>query len=396
MKDTTAQAKNKISFKITPARGILLVLGLLSICLIVYRLINGLGVTTNLNDQWPWGLWIFIDLAAIALAGCGFSIAVITHVFHIKKFKPLTRRALLLSFLLYIVALLILFIEIGRWDNFYTPIYSFAFTSPLYEVFMCIVLYFLMQAIELLDISIERFNPPARSKISKIMPVVVIIACLLPFGHQASLGAMYLGMPQKLSAIWSSAFLPWSFLINSFFAGLAVVVLEYHFFSKHYRQPKDNAMMTGLTRVIAVIMLGYFVLKIIDLAARGAFGLVFDGSLEGNMFLLEMVIGVIIPIIFGLSSLVKKTSGQIFMATFVVIGLLLSRFNVIFVGMIKTLGNSYVPSWIEIAVIPGLFALAIFIYLFAVENLPIFQAANREYDAFAGREKHAGYEVVSK
>lgn len=62
-------AKKNWTFKMTPVRKVLI--GLAAICLVVvgYRLAFGLGNATNLNDQWPWGLWIGFDvLTGVALA----------------------------------------------------------------------------------------------------------------------------------------------------------------------------------------------------------------------------------------------------------------------------------------------------------------------------------------
>ena len=38
----------------------------------LYRIIMGLGLTTNLDDQYPWGIWIALDVATgVALAAGG-------------------------------------------------------------------------------------------------------------------------------------------------------------------------------------------------------------------------------------------------------------------------------------------------------------------------------------
>ena len=49
---------------------LLIVLGAIAI---VYRLMHGLGASTNLNDRFPWGLWIGFDLlVGVGLAAGGF------------------------------------------------------------------------------------------------------------------------------------------------------------------------------------------------------------------------------------------------------------------------------------------------------------------------------------
>lgn len=86
-------ANNKWTFKMTPVRKVLI--GLAAICLLVvgYRLAFGLGSATNLNDQWPWGLWIGFDvLTGVALAGGGYSTALIVHILHRNQFNPGSQR----------------------------------------------------------------------------------------------------------------------------------------------------------------------------------------------------------------------------------------------------------------------------------------------------------------
>ena len=46
------------------------------------RFIFGLGVTTNMTDNTPWGFWIGFDvMGGVALAAGGFVIAAINHIF---------------------------------------------------------------------------------------------------------------------------------------------------------------------------------------------------------------------------------------------------------------------------------------------------------------------------
>lgn len=49
-------------FSITPFRLVLMAISAVALALILFRLITGLGLVTNLNDSWPWGLWISFDV----------------------------------------------------------------------------------------------------------------------------------------------------------------------------------------------------------------------------------------------------------------------------------------------------------------------------------------------
>ena len=57
----------------------LLALALLGVGLSIYRLVVGLGPTTNMNDHYPWGIWITVDLFFIPVAGAAFTISWLSY-----------------------------------------------------------------------------------------------------------------------------------------------------------------------------------------------------------------------------------------------------------------------------------------------------------------------------
>jgi Polysulphide reductase len=102
----------------------------------------------------------------------------------------------------------------------------------------------------------------------------------------------------------------------------------------------------------------------------------FDGSLEGNMYLLEMLIGVILPI--GLLSLktVRTNVNALFSINMLVItGVLLNRMNVCLFSMESYntwRGSAYSPSWMEFLVSLGIISLGVFLYKMSAKHLPLF------------------------
>ena len=91
-------------FKITFWRALfalILVAGLYSTYL---RFFKGLGASTNLSDQFPWGLWVGFDcLCGIMLAAGGFTLMATVHVFNLEKFKSIARPALVTAFFGYLL-----------------------------------------------------------------------------------------------------------------------------------------------------------------------------------------------------------------------------------------------------------------------------------------------------
>ena len=66
------------------------------------RFVFGIGSITNLTNQYPWGIWIGIDVAAgVALAAGGFTTSALAHIFHKDEFHDIVRPALLTAMLGY-------------------------------------------------------------------------------------------------------------------------------------------------------------------------------------------------------------------------------------------------------------------------------------------------------
>jgi Ni/Fe-hydrogenase subunit HybB-like protein len=84
----------------TPGVIVLIILAVNGIAFLFARLVFGIGAVTNLNNQYPWGIWIGIDVAAgVALAAGGFTTAALGHVIHRSHYHDIVRPALLTALL---------------------------------------------------------------------------------------------------------------------------------------------------------------------------------------------------------------------------------------------------------------------------------------------------------
>lgn len=369
------------SFRITPVRILLFILAGLAAAIAVWRLVVGLGPTTNLNDQWPWGLWIGFDvLVGVALAGGGYSTALIVHILHIEKFNEIGRSAMLTSLLGYLLVMAGLFLDIGQWFNFWRPFVSWGYHSVLFEVFWCVSLYTTIQVLEFGEIATERVAKPLHKFFVKIMPFLLIVGVLLPTMHQSSLGGLYLIEVGKLHPIWWSPFIPLFFLMSSFFVGPAMVAVETSLAGKAYNHQVDLKVLRGLAKIGGTLMVIYLVLKCIDFTNRDAWQYVFAGGLETNMFLLEIIGGVIIPLFILVSPWGKTRSGLVTYGALTALGVVLNRLNVVITGMVNYYGPGYFPAWTELAVSVGLVSGGILVYCFIVENFNIL-GHHEEHDA---------------
>ncbi|AEF95283.1 Polysulphide reductase NrfD [Desulfotomaculum nigrificans CO-1-SRB] len=362
----------KWSFRITPIRIFLMLLSLLCVGVIVFRLVTGLGMVTNLSDEWPWGLWIGFDvLCGVALAGGGYGTALIVHVLHKEYFSPIARSAMLTSLLGYLLVMAGLFLDIGQWFNFWRPFVSWGHTSVLFEVFWCVSCYTTVQILEFTEILTERVGTKYHALAVKALPVLMIIGIIFPTLHQSSLGGLYLLMVDKLYPLWWSPIIFFFFLLSSFFVGPAMICVETTLAGKAYDHWIPIPVLRKLIRISGYAMIVYLVLKVFDLVNRGVFNLMFKGNLEGNMFLIELVLGIIVPIIICFSGFSNSRAGLFTFGLLVSGGVVLNRMNVVITGMIRSTGVSYVPSLWEFAVSAGLVAMGILAYCFIVENFKI-------------------------
>ena len=360
------------SFRVTPIRLILLGLVAAAVGIIIVRLIFGLQAVTNLNDDWPWGLWIGFDvLCGVALAGGGYGTALIIYILHNDRLRLVARATLLSSLIGYILVVVSLFVEIGRWWNFWRPFVNPGFDSVLFEVFLCISLYTVVQTLELCEIITEKVFRIFHKFFVLIMPILLIVGVVLPTLHQSSLGALYLMMDGKLHPLWFSPYIFAFFFLSSFYAGPAMIALESvvaHFTYKHL---VPMSILKTLARIGGTVMLVYLVLRFADLYYHGKIGLLREGSFESAAFLVEIGIGLVLPLCIVFTSLVNSRFWLVIYGILTVSGVILNRLNVVITGMWQETGSPYFPAITEILVTVGLVAGGILAYMVLCENFNI-------------------------
>jgi len=115
----------------------------------VLRFIWGLGATTNLSDEFPWGLWIGFDvLCGVGLAAGGFTVSAIVHLLNIEKYRPIARSAVLTAFIGYILVVGGLMFDLGHPWRIWHPIVMWNPHSVMFEVAWCVTLYTVVLAAE--------------------------------------------------------------------------------------------------------------------------------------------------------------------------------------------------------------------------------------------------------
>ncbi|MDZ7666727.1 MAG: Ni/Fe-hydrogenase cytochrome b subunit [Desulfotignum sp.] len=381
----------------TPGVLVMLVFMFAGAVAIIARFTGGIGYVTNLTNARPWGIWVGIDVATgVALAAGGFTTAALAHIFGRHYYEPVTRPALLTAVLGYTFVVIGLLVDIGRSWAIWKPMFYWNFNSVLFEVAMCVMIYLTVLYIEFLPIVAEQFkgrvNLPgilsglnrlvdnflqaADRMLGKVMWVFIILGVVLSCMHQSSLGSLMLVAPTKLHPLWYTPILPLLFLISAIAVGYPMVVFETTLATASFKLESEMKILAPLTRITLFLLGFYMVLKIGDMAVRGTWIYLLDGTYQTNSFVVELLFGVMIPWVMLLFKPVRQSARGVFTAAALIVGgVVLNRVNVFIVGYRSPLTESgYFPAPSEILVTLGLIATLMFIYRVVVTYLPVLQA----------------------
>ena len=361
---------------------------------VVARFTGGIGYVSNLSNARPWGLWVGVDVATgVALAAGGFTTAALAHILGRHTYEPVTRPALLTAALGYTFVVLGLLVDIGRSWAIWKPIFNWNTNSVLFEVAMCVMIYLNVLYIEFFPIISEQFkgkvnlpgllsglNGPGELILSigdavldKIMWIFIILGVVLSCMHQSSLGSLMLVAPTKLHPLWYTPMLPLMFLLSAIAVGYPMVVFETTIATSSFKLDSEMKILSPLIRNTIFLLGLYMILKVVDMLVRGSWVYLLDGTSQTNSFLVELVIGVMLPWFMLLSSKVRNSRAGIFTAACLIVGgVIINRINVFIVGFKPPISEgSYFPAIGELLVTFGLIAALMFIYRLAVTFLPV-------------------------
>jgi len=362
----------------TPNTVILFLLTVIGLLLAIYTISVGHGAVLDTNDIYPWGLLLgFIVLGGIAMAGGGFVIACAVYLFNWKKYKPIARPAILTAFLGYLMAIIGLFIDIAHPFRLWHPAIMWQVHSVMWIVAIHVILYTTTLAIEFSPMLFERLGwVNATNTVNRIMIGAVVFGVMLSTLHQASLGAVFVLVPSKMSPLWYTEFLPYLFLTSAIAMGLCMVSTETILSGKAFNHKVDKEILTGLAKGTLVTLIIYLIFKLFFQIKNAGISAAFTGSIEANMYLLEMVLGIILPIILLLSKNNRTNKRSILGINILVIaGILVNRMNVCVFSMeqyTRYKGAAYFPSISEFFITLGIVSFGIFLFKLAAKHLPLF------------------------
>jgi Ni/Fe-hydrogenase subunit HybB-like protein len=386
---------------LSPGVWVLILIALNGLVFLIMRFVFGLGAVTNLSQQFPWGIWIGVDVAAgVALAAGGFTTAALGHVMHREHYHVVLRPALLTAMLGYTFVALGVCVDLGRYYYIWHPIFMWNGNSALFEVGMCVMIYMSVLYIEFLPIVTERFigrvnlpgplgilNRPVDALVrlldrglDKTMFLFIIAGIVLSTLHQSSLGTLMVIAGSKMHSLWQTPILPLLFLISAIAVGYPMVIVESILASRSFGLKPEMEVLSRLGRIVAPMLGIYLAFKLGDVFIRETFVYLNEVSLESVMWVVEVVLGVVVPLRMFMSPAVRSSVPLLFTASaLVVLGVLLNRINNFVVAYTPPYADGrYVPSVGEISVTVGFAAMLVLAYRAMVLLFPVISLPNGE------------------
>ncbi len=338
------------------------------------RFFQGLGAVANINNGYPWGIWVAYDVVVGTAFACGgYAMALLVYILNKGKYHPLVRPALLASMFGYSLGGFSVIFDLGRYWNFWHIMWP-GYANPnsvMFEVALCVACYCCVLWIEFTPAFAEKWGgPELKRKLSKVLFVFIALGCLLPTMHQSSLGTLLVIFGYLVHPLWQTELLPLLFLISAVSMGFSIVIFEATLVTSVYKRPSESRILGFVTRYIVVLMIAYLALRWIDLIVRGKLGLVFSSGGISFMFLLENALFVT-PIVL-LSSKVRRARPnlQFIAAVAMLLGGALYRLDAFLVAYGRP-GWHYFPSVKELLITFGVIAVEVLGYIVFVKKLPV-------------------------
>jgi Ni/Fe-hydrogenase subunit HybB-like protein len=365
---------------ITPFNALAVIVLCIGLPVAWIRFTHGIGATTNLSNDYPWGLWIGFDvLCGVALAAGGFVLGATVYLFGQREYHRLVRPAILTGFLGYFFVVIGLCFDLGRpWRLPYPMFVSYGVTSVMFLVGWHVALYLTVQFLEFCPALCEWLNLRRLRKWAAWLTIgATVFGVILSTLHQSALGALFLLAPGKVHPLWYSPFIPLFFFISAVIAGLSMVILESMLSHRlFHRQVTDETpgevdrLVVGLGKAASVLLFTYFCLKWIGVAHGQHWDLL--STRYGHMFMVEMFGFVLVPcLLYAHAARTQNAKLTRFTSVVTVLGIVLNRLNVSLITFQWNLEPRYFPHWMEFVVSITLVVLGLLTFRWIVNRMPI-------------------------
>ncbi len=356
---------------------------------------------TNMNDSYGFALWIWADLAIIALGGGAFFSGFLKYIVGKDELKNIINFAVLIGFICYSSALLILAIDIGQPLRGWFIFWHANVHSMLTEVAFCLSCYFGVLTIEYIPLILENrridkipFFHNLSHNMHEVMAVFAATGAFLSCFHQGSLGGVagvLFGRPfayREGLLVW-----PWTFFLFTWSAaayGPCFTIFLTRLLEKitGKKLVKDN-VVDLLAKISGWMIFTYMIAKIIDTWYWAAVTVHSKGQTlmdfyDDNMFyglwilVAEIVVGGIFPALILLTKKGRNSEALLWTAVILAcLGVCINRWVMVLQVMAVPVlpfedWALYYPSWQEVATTILPVAYGVILVMISYRYLPIF------------------------
>lgn len=366
---------------LTPFNVVTLILMAMTAVILVARFGWGLGAVTNLNQQFPWGLWIGFDvMAGVALAGGAYVLTFLVYILRMEHYHPIVRVTVLNGFLAYVFYAGALLLDLGRPWNVVNPVIgnSFGLGSVLFLVAWHFLLYMTAEFVELSPAFAEWLGwQRVRRFLNGLTIGAVVFGITLSTLHQSALGALYLMAKPKIHPLWYSEFIPVLFFVSSIYAGLCMVIFEGSISHRIFHSRLSPALIRshdsivlGLAKIAGGAMFVNLFIEALKFL-HGRLWLSFSGGWAA-WYLVEIVGFGVVPMLFLIRGSVRRQLGMVKVGAILGLsGVILNRLNLSIIAFKWYAPAHYVPSWMEFVVTAGVISAEIWVFRWIVLRMPI-------------------------
>jgi molybdopterin-containing oxidoreductase family membrane subunit len=353
-----------------------------------------------MSNIFAFALWIVVDLAVIALGAGAFFTGFLTYIINKKELKDIINAAVIIGFICYSGAMVMLGIDIGQPVRGWFIFWHANIHSMLVEVSFCITCYLIVLSIEYIPLILENRQLDKIKEfrffghnLHHIMAIFAATGTFLSFFHQGSLGGMFGVMYARPFAAREGFYIwPWTFflfILSAIAAGPCFTILCTRLTELITRKKlvPDKSIQL-LAKISGGLLALYMVLKIAD-TLGWIYGIIpqagqslMDFYREGpyGIWMLICEIGVfgIIPMIILLIPRARKHKVWLIIACLMnCTGIVLNRF----VFIIATLAIpvmpfdrfwSYMPCWQEWGISAAVIGYGFLVFSVSYRYLPVF------------------------
>ena len=376
----------------------------------VLRITQGMA-STNLTSIVPWGAWVAFYIYFVGLSAGAFLVSTMANVFEVAGMHRVGRDALFAAIISMAVALLFVWIDLGRMDRMYYPFIWRQLTSALswevhaYVAYIGILvteLYFSMR-VDLARVAnrasglrarfyealaLGRLDTGEQSRafdqrwLKRAGVVGIPLAIFMVHGGTGVLFAV-----SKARPYWNSGLFPVIFVVSALLSGTALVMMLYVLRTRLF---DGEEVDPDLLDRLAKILVGFIVVDA-ALTAIEAFiaiaslhphevetwQVVLFGEMSWSFWWFMVGCSWVFPMVLLSKRSWRRTPAAMVLAGLsVVVGIIAVRFNIVvpaqILPVLKGLPHgSYFPTAVEWGTSIGMIGVGLFLYTLGAETLPL-------------------------